>query len=943
MFKKITICGLAIILAAGFILPSAEVMAASKAANKKVVNKATEGKNIKSQKALKAVKITKLKWNGEAYANGLEFEEFDKFNESVKAYIEKISEIKVNNRKYVELLSASPDEEDFTYDFSAQGLRLKKGAFKEGINKITMQAEGYMTKVIKFAKTDDLYTFLSQEDRDSNSPEEPQLNPEPLKKAIEDAKKIEKGDKTAAAWQALKDAIRKAENTLKAPVESQEIYDDAVADLQKAVVTFKKSVNGSTEIKDPTEEGKYTLTFLANEEGQETSSMIQGVFDKKVKLSVKSDKSMEVTFLNDKFTESLIDFSLSTDGKFPHAVRKGFGEKDKDGNYSAYEYTVPVSNLKQARKVAALVSIMGGQIDDKYNYDKYSKADLLFTSIEEGWKGYQKEIDQENELVGIERLKQELIALGLDKNNDNEITKDEMAQYKDDKLVLNNCGLTDISMLEGLPATVKTLDLCKNNIKEIPKNLLKSMTGLENFWVENNKIRDIPKGLFSENKNLKWVSFTNNNISSLDDGDLLGASGLEQLDLEGNEISKINKNVFKDVKRLEVLSFVGNKMKNIPDGVFKPLSNSLKMLFIYENDFLTLPGAISDLHSLEKMAAFDCKIRDIDSVDFSKMKNLNDVNFYMNDITHVKKGTFSKNSKLDALDFYDNQLTDFSAKCLPPLVRLRKLDITMNNIKVVDPALEKHQRYNKFYPQKSVMNFKLQKTGNKKVGWSETFTILNLMFWQFHTNDYQVASIDSISEYNEFLKEHGWDGKNFIRMLNEKKFDWDIVTELQKKNSKGEFITTKKTVNSDGDDIMRGSFSADSKGTYRVVKKMYVSRGGKKKYSFRVMSNELNMSAKTNQKIKLSQVKKLKVKSGHRSVTLKWGKVKNAGGYEISMRKGNAKKYKVVARNVKGTRYTIKKLKAMGKYSFRVRALRKTKGKTLYGKYSKAKSLKVRK
>ena len=115
---------------------------------------------------------------------------------------------------------------------------------------------------------------------------------------------------------------------------------------------------------------------------------------------------MEVTFLNDKFTESLIDFSLSTDGKFPHAVRKGFGEKDKDGNYSAYEYTVPVSNLKQARKVAALVSIMGGQIDDKYNYDKYSKADLLFTSIEEGWKGYQKEINQKNELIGIERLKQ---------------------------------------------------------------------------------------------------------------------------------------------------------------------------------------------------------------------------------------------------------------------------------------------------------------------------------------------------------------------------------------------------------------------------------------------------------------------------------------------------------------------------------------------------------
>ena len=50
MFKKITICGLAIILAAGFILPSAEVMAASKAANKKSSTKRQKARILNHKK-----------------------------------------------------------------------------------------------------------------------------------------------------------------------------------------------------------------------------------------------------------------------------------------------------------------------------------------------------------------------------------------------------------------------------------------------------------------------------------------------------------------------------------------------------------------------------------------------------------------------------------------------------------------------------------------------------------------------------------------------------------------------------------------------------------------------------------------------------------------------------------------------------------------------------
>lgn len=881
------------------------------------------------------MKITKVKWNDDPWAKALEFEEFDKYNGGIAEYIRNIKDIKVNNRKYVSMENASPDAQEFAYDFSAQGLRLKKGAFKEGINMVTIEANGYMTKTINFAKTEDIYSFLSQEDTDPNDPGSHQLNPEPLKKAIAEAKKIEKGDKSAEAWQALKDAIAKAENTISTPAESQAVYDAAVADLQKAVSDFNNSVNHSTEVKDPEKEGEYTLTFLANEEGQETSSMIQKVFDKRVKLVVKPDKTMEVSFLNDKTASSLLDFSVATDNEFPHAVKKGFGEQDKNGEFSAYEYTVKISNLSQARKAAALVTNMGGQINQIHDYDKYRKADFTFTSIAEGWKGYQKQIDEQQNLSGVERLKQELINLGLDENHDGEITPDEMAKYDDDKLELKGCGLTDISLLKGLPATVKTIDLSNNNIEEIPEGLFDGMTGLENFYAENNKIKRIPKNIFKDNKNLDWIALTNNNITALEKGAFKGASNLTQLGLEGNQVSKIDKDVFDDVPKLKSLSFVDNGMKTIPDGAFKSLK-ALKWLFIDGNSFTELPKAISDLDAAEEIIAHHCKIKSIDKVNFSKMTELKKVRLENNEITHVKEGAFKNNGNMETLDFYDNQLVSFSPNVLPPLVNFRNLDVSMNNMKVVDPRLAKHQRYNKFYPQKTAMSFTLSKIGKNKVKWDEKLSILDLMFWQFYTNDFLKKEIDSIAEYKEMLKDHGWNDSHFIQMLNEINFDWDIVTELQKKNAAGEFVTVKKSLSSDKEDVMEGDYDVDAKGVYRVIKKMYSTRGGRRTYKFCVMTNELDMSAAGVKKVSLSSVKTLKAKAtGYDKVKLSWSKVAGAAGYQVVSKAANGKTFSNIAKNVKGTTYVAKKLKTGKKYQFRVRAFAKSGSKTVYGSWSK--------
>lgn len=149
VLKKILTYTMVAVMATSIAIPSANVMAAAKMdkkQQKKVVRPVRKTLGLNNKKAtlkelLKGIEITKVKWNDNAWARALEFEEFDKFNGGVAKYIQKIKEIKVNNRKYVEEGSVSPDAQAFTYDFSANGLRLKSGAFKDGVNSIVIAAE----------------------------------------------------------------------------------------------------------------------------------------------------------------------------------------------------------------------------------------------------------------------------------------------------------------------------------------------------------------------------------------------------------------------------------------------------------------------------------------------------------------------------------------------------------------------------------------------------------------------------------------------------------------------------------------------------------------------------------------------------------------------------------------------------------------------------------
>jgi Skp family chaperone for outer membrane proteins len=94
-------------------------------------------------------------------------------------------------------------------------------------------------------------------------------------------------------------------------------------------------------------------------------------------------------------------------------------------------------------------------------------------------------------------------------------------------------------------------------------------------------------------------------------------------------------------------------------------------------------------------------------------------------------------------------------------------------------------------------------------------------------------------------------------------------------------------------------------------------------------------------KVSLAKAKIKSAKAGKKSVTVKWGKIKNAGGYQISYKVGSKTKKVTVSGGSKVSK-KIKGLQSGKKYTIKVRAYKKVNGKTYYGKWSSAKKVTVK-
>ncbi|MFA1310892.1 leucine-rich repeat domain-containing protein [Streptococcus dysgalactiae] len=760
------------------------------------------------------------------------FPEIDRYsdNKQIKALTQQITKVTVNGTVYKDLISDSVKDTN-GWVSNMTGLHLGTKAFKDGENTIVISSKGFEDITITVTKKDGQIHFVSAKQKQHVTAEDRQstkLDVTTLEKAIKEADAI-------IAKESNKDAVKDLAEKLQVIKDSyKEIKDSKLlADTHRLLKdTIESYQAGEVSINNLTE-GTYTLNFKANKENSEESSMLQGAFDKRAKLVVKADGTMEISMLNTALGQFLIDFSIESKGTYPAAVRKQVGQKDINGSYIRSEFTMPIDDLDKLHKGAVLVSAMGGQESDLNHYDKYTKLDMTFSkTVTKGWSGYQVETDDKEKGVGTERLEKVLVKLGKDLDGDGKLSKTELEQIRGE-LRLDHYELTDISLLKHAK-NITELHLDGNQITEIPKELFSQMKQLRFLNLRSNHLTYLDKDTFKSNAQLRELYLSSNFIHSLEGGLFQSLHHLEQLDLSKNRIGRLCDNPFEGLSRLTSLGFAENSLEEIPEKALEPLT-SLNFIDLSQNNLALLPKTIEKLRALSTIVASRNHITRIDNISFKNLPKLSVLDLSTNEISSLPNGIFKQNNQLTKLDFFNNLLTQVEESVFPDVETLN-LDVKFNQIKSVSPKVRALIGQHKLTPQKHIAKLEASLDG-EKIKYHQAFSLLDLYYWEQKTNSAIDKELVSIEEYQQLLQEKGSDT---VSLLNDMQVDWSIVIQLQKKASNGQYVTVdEKLLSNDPKDDLTGEFSLKDPGTYRIRKALITKKFATQKEHIYLTSNDI--------------------------------------------------------------------------------------------------------
>ena len=669
-------------------------------------------------------------------------------DKAMKDYMKNIKEVVINGRSIKE-----GDKEFNDIGTHYYGVSIESKLLTKEENEIIIKSKGYKDVFLKIKKSGELVS----------------------EKALETKVEKEKPKEEAPVKPSEKPEVKQSEN------------NNSGENLNK---------ESNLTINDKLENGEYTLGFRAYKENDKTEiSMLQGAFDKNIKLTVKDGK-YKLSFLNIALSNFLYDFTIGINNKYTKNVMKPYGELDNEGNPTKKLFELEIDNLNP-HKAGVLVSAMGGQSTDIGNFDKYTKLDLVFNKeIKKGWEGFDEDrikIDDEK------NFNDALRSLGLDTNYDGIVTNEELSKAKGE-IDLSGKKIRDISRLSNLGSEVTELYLNGNKIKEIPKGVFDKLTNLKVLYLDGNRIDILPNGVF---KNLK---------------------NIEEIGLSSNKLKEIQEDTFSGLDKLNSIGITNNGIKKLPDNIFKNL-NSLKELYLYENNLKELPKSIVDLKGLNSLHVSKNELEKLPE-GFENLKNIKELDLSGNYIKEIPSKVYDSLKNLESVRLTDNELKEIPSNIIETHPNLRVLEIALNKIDKFpnvpsdwNKALEKD-------PQKTISNDNI-------ITWKEDLSMLDLLAWYRGPINEKITNI---SEYKEFLK-----GKSVEDFLNGKNYDWTIKTELQKKDKNGNFVTLMTTSVDDKSDE-NGKYedkTMKNGDEYRVVKTLYTRSVMDKSIAFRDRANAI--------------------------------------------------------------------------------------------------------
>ena len=606
--------------------------------------------------------------------------------------------------------------------------------------------------------------------------------------------------------------------------------------------TPEKQDEKTYSLTDKLEDGEYTLGFNAlYADGRQGTSMLEGFFDKNVKLVVKDGK-MSITMLNTLFAHGLYDFAIQNKGNWSSGVKENFGEKNSAGQYDKALFTLPIEDLDQIHLGGVIVSYMGSLESDKGNYDKYTNVKLKFKpEIKKGWHGFEVvEKNNEERKKSDDLLQKKLIANGVDTNKDGVVSEEELKNFTGDINLgsfeidgkVDKGAIYNLDLLKHMGPGVKSFSSDSNNFGEIPEDLFKNAVNIERINLGGNGITKLPEKLFANNTKLKTLNLSANNLGNVPEKIFENNPNLESVEFNQSWLSTLPANVFANNSKLKTVSLSNNKIVSLPDDLFKN-NPELSFLAVTDNELRKLPSSIASLANLTQLYAADNRLTALpeNGINLTKLKTLVLNNNNISTLSDELWKTLAKNKATVRL--VNNQISNIPLEIIKSNGSLQILDIANNNLPATLPFNEEDTKLlgispnvtQGYYPQKQAVELNVIAKDNKITiePKDDKLTILNLLHWYRGRSEYYGGEgiLQGLEKYKEFLAKQN---KTMAELLKSDDYgrNWYIVTKVERLrgNEVKELSSTSVTNEDDKKlEITDNDMKAGDK--YRITKVLY--------------------------------------------------------------------------------------------------------------------------
>nr|XP_058955681.1 uncharacterized protein LOC131782962 isoform X10 [Pocillopora verrucosa] len=261
-------------------------------------------------------------------------------------------------------------------------------------------------------------------------------------------------------------------------------------------------------------------------------------------------------------------------------------------------------------------------------------------------------------------------------------------------LVSADCGTKQLKLIpKKIPRATGKLTLSNNKLKHLPKEVFSRNSNLLKLDLSKNKLQKLPAGAFSNNSRLEHLILSNNQLQNLTQGVFAGIKvslrGMLTLDLSKNQLQDLPSGVFTGIKVSPggtlTLDLSHNQLKNLSPEVFGGIYwsfSSTVTLDLSHNQLQDLPSEIfRELSGLVRLDLSHNQLQDLPPKVFSHLFYLDRVDLSYNQLEQLPPRAFFEMVFLQELYMDNNSLVHLSPDQFQGLSKLEELAVYENNIK----------------------------------------------------------------------------------------------------------------------------------------------------------------------------------------------------------------------------------------------------------------------